>query len=273
MTKGKAANTKKLKSNIFKFGVSLSAVIVLVCGIFATTASAASFNVGMTTGDGGEFGAIELMLMLMVMALIPSLLLMATSFTRIIIVLSLLRSALGTQQSPPNQVLLGLALFLTLFIMQPVLSQANTEAIQPYLDGNITTEVAMERAVKPFKVFMAKQVTQKDLSLFLNISQTTLPENIDEMDVDERNEVLSELSISVLVPAFMTSELKRAFTIGFLLFLPFLIIDMVVSSTLMSMGMVMLPPSTVSLPFKLLMFVLVDGWGLVFNSLVVGFNK
>lgn len=271
-TQTKTANKKALKKSVIRFSASLLVFTVVLICFLQTKAYAAGINISATTGDGGDFGAIELMLLLAGMALIPSLLIMATSFTRIIIVLSLLRSALGTQQTPPNQIMIGLALFLTLFIMQPVLSQANTEALEPYNAGLISSEEAVERAIVPFKEFMVKQVMADDLSLFLNISNTQLPENIDEMTNEERLDVLTELDVTVILPAFMTSELKKAFTIGFLIFIPFLIIDMVVSSTLMSMGMVMLPPTTIALPFKLLMFVLVNGWELVFSALVSGFH-
>jgi flagellar biosynthetic protein FliP len=173
---------------------------------------------------------------------------------------------MGLQQSPPNQVLIGLSLFLTLFIMAPVMKDINETAYKPYRDGQITMEQAGEKAAKPLKAFMLRQTQKKDLQLFLDISGAEIPET-------KTNEELADnLGLDVLVPAFITSELKRAFTIGFLLFLPFLIIDIVVSSTLMSMGMVMLPPSMIALPFKVLLFVLVDGWNLLLGTLVQGFR-
>ena len=174
-------------------------------------------------------------------------------------VFSLLRSALATQQTPPNQVLIGLALFLTFFIMSPVASQVMDTAVQPYLDGQISQEEAMEIGSRPIKEFMLRQTREKDLALFVNISGQDLPE--DRMDV----------SMSTLIPAFVISELKTAFTIGFLLYIPFIVIDMVVAGILMSMGMLMLPPVAISLPFKLLLFILVDGWHLIVKSLVEGF--
>jgi flagellar biosynthetic protein FliP len=191
---------------------------------------------------------------------------MMTSFTRIVIVLSLLRNAIGLQQTPPNQVIIGLALALSLFIMAPVISTVNKDAIEPLQKGKITEEVALERMQDPIKEFMLKQTKDKDLNMFLSLAG-------DEEKVEGGStESLKELSLSVIVPAFITSELKRAFTMGFLLFLPFLVIDMIVSSTLMSMGMVMLPPSMISLPFKLMLFVVVDGWGLLIETLITSFN-
>ena len=185
---------------------------------------------------------------------------LVTSFTRIIIVLSLLRHALSTQQIPPNQVLVGLALFLTVFIMSPVLEEINDRAVQPYLAREIDQQTALNNAMVPVRSFMFHNVRQKDLALFLNIAGESRPDN----DADVRTRVL--------IPAFVISELKMAFQMGFMLFIPFLIIDMVVASVLMSMGMMMLPPIMVSLPFKILLFVLVDGWNLLVHSLVASFR-
>ena len=272
-TKKEKANRKVLKRNLTRFVISLMLVSVLSIGFFQMSVWAApEINIGVNGDTGGAIGTLEIMFLLMVLAMAPSLMVMMTSFTRIIIVLSFLRNALGTQQSPPNQVLIGLALFLSLFIMTPVIGQINTEAYEPYQAGEITQEVALENAIKPLKVFMLKQTNTKDLNLFLSISNTELiPEDNLEKTSEERLDSLSELGLQVIVPSFITSELKRAFLIGFLLFIPFLIIDMVVSSTLMSMGMVMLPPSMIALPFKLMMFVLVDGWDLLLGTLVKGF--
>lgn len=205
-------------------------------------------------------GTLEVLILLSVITLLPSILIMMTSFTRIIIVLSFLRNAMGLQQSPPNQVLVSIALFLTLFIMSPVLSTVHAEAYMPYEAGEITAIEAVKQAEAPIKEFMLKQVKSEDLALFLNLANQELPEN--EMD----------LSMTVVMPAFMTSELKQAFIMGFLIYLPFIVIDMVVASTLMSMGMMMLPPVMISMPFKLLLFVLVDGWSLLMDTLVRGFN-
>lgn len=219
-------------------------------------ASAAPIDVDV---NGKNVDTLQIIETLTILSLIPSILIMTTCFTRIIIVLSFLRNALGLQQTPPNQVLIGIALFLSLFIMQPVINQINTEAYQPYKEQKITQEEFIQKAEEPLKEFMLKNTKKDDLNLFINLSKTQ------EKDI-------TKLSIKVVIPAFMTSELKRAFTIGFLIFIPFLIIDMIVSSTLMSMGMIMLPPAMISLPFKLLLFVLVDGWGLLFKTLASSFN-
>lgn len=204
--------------------------------------------------------SVKLLIFLSLLAMVPAFLIMLTSFTRIVVVLSFLRSALGTQQTPPNQVLVGLALFLTIFIMSPVYKDMNKNAIQPYLANQLTYEQAADKAIQPLKAFMARQTREKDLGLFISVAKMDKPKNI------------NEVPMSVLVPAFVISELKTAFQIGFIIFVPFLVIDMVVASTLMSMGMFMLPPVMVSLPFKLLLFVMVDGWYLVVKSLVESFR-
>ncbi|MCL5780220.1 MAG: flagellar type III secretion system pore protein FliP [Firmicutes bacterium] len=203
--------------------------------------------------------SVKLLIFLTLLSLVPAFLIMLTSFTRIIVVLSFLRSALGTQ-TPPNQVLIGLTLFLTIFIMSPVYQDMNRNAIQPYLANQLTYEQAMDKAAEPLRNFMSKQTREKDLGLFLSVAKMDKPKNI------------NEVPMSVLVPAFVISELKTAFQIGFILFVPFLVIDLVVASILMSMGMFMLPPVMVSLPFKLLLFVMVDGWYLVVKSLVESFR-
>ena len=239
------------------------AITGVLAACFTVTAHAASVTVDLGSGDGGtSFGILEALLLVTLLALAPSILIMMTSFTRIIIVLSFLRNALGTQQSPPNQVLVGLALFLTLFIMWPTFTEINETAYQPYREGELTQELALDRAEQSMKEFMVKQIYADD------INQKTGREQM--MPADQ--EGLLELGMEIIVPSFITSELKRAFTMGFLLFIPFVIIDMVVSSILMSMGMVMLPPSMISLPFKIMMFVLVDGWGLLVGTLVSGFH-
>jgi len=204
--------------------------------------------------------SIQILILLTVLTLAPSILIMMTSFTRIIIVLSFIRNALGLQQTPPNQVLIGLALFLTFFIMAPIGSQIKDNAIQPFLKEEINQEVAYKRAMEPVREFMFKQTRDKDLALFINIAKI---DNIKD---------LKEIPDRVIIPAFIISELKTAFEIGFVIYIPFLVIDMVVSSTLMSMGMMMLPPVIISLPFKILLFILVDGWNLIAKSLVLGFK-
>ena len=257
-----------LKKFLLFFAITLVLSALLSSAVFGVEMSAAgiSLNVNPDSSTGGNMGTLEVLFMLVLVSLGPSLLLAMTSFTRIIIVLSFLRNAIGMQQSPPNQVLIGLALFLSLFVMSPVIKDINEAAYKPYRDGQITMEEAGKRAAVPLKEFMLRQTQKKDLALFLDISDTTLPK------VNGNEELANALGLEVVVPAFITSELKRAFTIGFLLFLPFLIVDIVVSSTLMSMGMVMLPPSTISLPFKILLFVLVDGWNLLLGTLVQGFR-
>lgn len=202
----------------------------------------------------------EILFLFTILTLAPSILIMMTSFTRIIIVLSFMRNALGTQQTPPNQVLIGLAIFLTLFVMAPIGDDINANAVQPYLEGTIDQDQALENAMKPLRSFMFKQTRNKDLSLFLNLADMDSPEDLDE------------IPNRVLIPSFMISELKTAFQIGFLLFIPFIIIDMVVASTLMSMGMMMLPPVIISLPFKILLFIMVDGWNLIVKTLITGFK-
>ncbi|MHB8097429.1 MAG: flagellar type III secretion system pore protein FliP, partial [Erysipelotrichaceae bacterium] len=212
--------------------------------------------------------SLDVVFLLLFLSIIPSLVLMMTSFTRIIIVFSFLRNALGLQQSPPNQILVGLSLFLTLFIMGPVISDINENAYIPYKEQAITQEVALDRAQVPIKEFMLRQVDNESLELFISISKQ-------EVVIDQSqdvNEQMMELDLSILVPAFVTSELKRAFLSGFLIYIPFLAIDLIVASTLMSMGMVMLPPGMISLPFKVMVFILANGWGLLMSSLVQGFH-
>lgn len=265
-----ARKKEELRGLVKRLALSLILTVVLAA-CFSVTAYAASVTVDLGAGDGSatSFGILEALLLVTLLALAPSILIMMTSFTRIIIVLSFLRNALGTQQSPPNQVLIGLALFLTLFVMWPTFTQVNETAYQPYRQGEITQEVALERAVVPMKEFMVRQIYTDDINLFLTISNQKRGEQV---MMPEDQEGLLELGLEIIVPSFITSELKRAFTMGFLLFIPFVIIDMVVSSILMSMGMVMLPPSMISLPFKIMMFVLVDGWGLLVGTLVSGFK-
>ena len=202
---------------------------------------------------------IQLLLLLTVLTLAPSILILMTSFTRIIIVLSFVRSGLATQQMPPNQVLVGLALFLTFFIMTPIFADVNEQALQPLFEGEITQEEAFEAAATPMKEFMARHTREKDLALFMGYAGLDRPETLDD------------IPLTALVPAFAISELKTAFQIGFMIFVPFLVIDMVVASVLMSMGMMMLPPVMIALPFKILLFVMVDGWHLVIRSLLLSF--
>jgi flagellar biosynthetic protein FliP len=215
-------------------------------------------QVGQGQGDSLTLG-VQLLLLLTVLSLVPAVLMMVTSFVRIAIVLSFARSAIGVAQVPPNQILLGLALFLTVFVMAPVWTAVNEVALQPYLAGTLPLEAAYERGMEPMRSFMMKQTREKDIGLFLALGNQPQPNTPDDVPAH------------VLIPAFMISELKTAFQMGFLILLPFLVIDMVVSSTLMSMGMMMLPPTTIALPFKVLLFVLADGWHLIVKSLVTSF--
>lgn len=223
---------------------------------------AAAQDISITFGEGAGLTerVLQLIALITVLSLAPSILVMVTSFTRIVVVLSLLRTALGTATAPPNAVLISLALFLTAFVMAPTFQAAYEQGVRPLLANEIEPEQAFERASGPFRAFMLKNVQAKDLELFMNLSGEPRPERAEDT------------SLRILVPAFMISELKRAFEIGFLLFLPFLVIDLVVASVLMSMGMMMLPPVVVSLPFKLIFFVLVDGWNLVAGSLVQSYG-
>ena len=209
--------------------------------------------------NGEQTPTLEILFMLTVLMLLPSIVVMMTSFLRIIIILSFTRTAIGVQQTPPNIVLVGMAIFLSLFIMNPVIQQIDTDAYQPYQAGEMTQEEALDKAIVPMKQFMLKQTEVSALNLFTDAADS---EQVDNPE---------ELSLVVIVPAFVTSELKRAFTAGLLLYIPFLLIDIVVSSTLMSMGMIMLPPATIALPFKLLLFVTVNGWELLFASIINGF--
>jgi flagellar biosynthesis protein FliP len=240
--------------------VAIPLVLTACSGSGAPTVGV-SINDGSTGSGGGTFAlSLQLLIGLTILAIVPSILLMATSFTRLIVVLSLLRSAIGIPQLPPNQVLLGLSFFLTLFIMAPVFTQVNANAIQPYMEGEISTDAALEAGLAPVRTFMLSQTGEQDLQLFLDLSKQPRPETVEEIPTE------------VILPAFVTSELKTAFTMGFLLFVPFLVIDLVVASALMAMGMVMVSPTQIALPFKLLLFVLVDGWVLIVSSLVRSFG-
>ncbi len=244
-------------------GLSLAASIalLLLAAGAAAPAAAQSINIDLGEGTGLSERVVQLVLLMTVLSLAPSILIMVTSFVRIVVVLSLLRTALGLQQSPPNAVMISLALFLTAFVMAPTFKEAYTTGVGPYLNQEIEFEAAFDKTAMPFHGFMMKHVREKDLSLFLNLAGGTRPAKAEETP------------LQVLIPAFLISELRRAFEIGFLLFVPFLVIDMVVASVLMSMGMMMLPPIIISLPFKLIFFVLVDGWHLVCGSLVESFLK
>ena len=240
----------------------ISVALILSWGQIAAAQPMELPPIDISIGEEGAtdwvFG-LQLLLLLTLLSLAPSIVIMVTSFTRIIVVLSLLRNALATQRMPPNQIIVGLALFLTLFIMTPVFSQINDEALQPYLAQEIAEEEALDTAMEPIRNFMFDHVSERDLALFIEISGEDRPDGPEDVGT------------LVLIPAFIISELKTAFQMGFLLYIPFIIIDMIVASTLMSMGMLMLPPVMISLPFKILLFVLVDGWHLVIRSLVATF--
>jgi flagellar biosynthetic protein FliP len=247
----------------------LSSLVAISYLILAGTASYAeplpipniSLNIGGSVDQPARASTtIQLLFILTVLSLAPAIFLMVTSFTRIVVVLSLLRHALGTQQIPPNQIIIGLAMFLTFFIMAPVWQQVNQQALKPYYEEQISGDEALEKASAPIKSFMMKQTREKDLALFVKIAKEKRPANP------------ADVTLTTLIPAFMISELKTAFQIGFMIFLPFFIIDMVVSSVLLSMGMMMLPPVMMSLPFKILLFVMVDGWHLIVGSLVQSFH-
>lgn len=256
-----AVSSKKVR-HTKKILVLLPLFVIL----FQLTASATGISIDLTSDGAGGFEGLDLLFLFAFLSLAPSLLVMMTSFTRIVIVFSFLRSALSLQQVPPNQVVVGIALFLSLFIMNPIITEINETAIEPYTNGIITQEVALENMSRPIKKFMLTQIREPELDMFLSLAgqEYLLMEELSE-------ESLLNLGFEIIVPAFITRELKNAFTIGFLLFLPFLVIDLVVASTLMSMGMVMLPPSMISLPFKVMLFVVVDGWSLIIEMLVESF--
>jgi len=254
------SNTRK------RFG-GITLVLALLFGALATVALAAptplpalNIGVGAATKPAEVATTIQIFLILTILSVAPSLLIMTTSFTRIVVVLSFLRTAMGTQQAPSNQIILALSLFLTFFIMTPVWQQVNREAYQPYKAGTLSQEQAFDKAVQPVRKFMLSQTREKDLALFVSLSKQARPKNADDIPT------------VTIIPAFMISELRTAFQIGFLIYIPFIVVDMVVASVLMSMGMMMLPPVMISLPFKILLFVLVDGWGLVIGSLVKSFG-
>lgn len=241
-------------------------VVLLLC-VFAWGLAAAAQNlpgISITLGQADTpqelSTTIQIILLITILTLAPAILVLLTSFTRIVIVLSLLRQALSTQQVPPNQVIIGLSLFLTFFVMRPVFTEINDQAVQPYLNEQITQQEAFNRAVIPIRAFMFRYAREKDIALFVRVSESPQPATREDV------------ATSVLIPAFVISELRTAFQMGFMLFVPFIIIDMVVASVLMSMGMLMLPPVMVSLPFKILLFVLVDGWHLLVQSLIASFQ-
>jgi len=252
--------------------ISLLLVIISTVSIITSSSTSATelatnsnnnlISVGISAGNGSDMSSVlQMLLVLTVISLAPSILIMMTSFTRIVIVLHFTRAAIGTQTVPPNQIIIGLSLFLTFFIMAPTFTQIYDSAVLPLSNNEITVQQAFDTGIKPLRVFMLKQTSKKDLDTFLNINKT------------EAGSILSDddIPLTVLIPSFVISELRIAFIIGFLIYLPFIVIDMVVSSTLMSMGMMMLPPTTISTPFKILLFVMADGWNLIIGNLVSTF--
>jgi flagellar biosynthetic protein FliP len=240
--------------------MALVALVVLTPDVEAQGLPKISFEVGEASTPEDVSVTIEILFLLTILTLAPAILIMLTSFTRIVVVLSFLRMAIGTQQIPPTQLIVGLSLFLTMFVMGPTMERVYDDAIVPYMEEQMDHETALDLAMRPIRTFMLKNTREKDLALFTKLSRSPRPANVDE------------LTNRVLIPSFVISELKTAFQISFVLFIPFIIIDMVVSSTLLSMGMMMLPPVTVSLPFKILLFVLVDGWHLIVQSIVTSFK-
>lgn len=251
-----------MKRLFYKLLLPAGLLLLLTPAGDAFAAGFPTINIGVeeTTESAKISTSLKILFILTVLSLAPAILIMLTSFARIVIVLSFLRQAMGTQQMPPNQLLIGLALFLTFFIMSPVFNQINDEAIQPYMSNEISQSEAMEKAINPLRRFMLSQTRDKDLALFVRLSQGEKPNSIEDVGTH------------IVVPAFIISELKTAFTIGFMIYVPFLVLDMVIASVLMSMGMMMLPPIMISLPFKLMLFVLVDGWYLIVGSLMKSFG-
>ena len=245
-----------------RISILVGCLALLLLPLVATAIEIPTISFGVTDANtpAEVSTAIQVLLVLTVLSVAPAILLMTTAFIRVVVVLSFVRQAMATQQMPPNQIIIGLALFLTFFIMSPVFTDMNRNAVQPYLDGQLELGTALGKAIEPMREFMFTQTREKDLALLIDIAGDEQPESPEAVET------------STLIPAFMLSELNRAFQIGFMIYVPFLVIDMVVASVLMSMGMMMLPPPMISLPFKLLLFVMVDGWGLVVGSLVRSFS-
>ena len=241
-------------------GALFSFLFVLPIADAAPLIPSLDINVGTAEGPQDVAVTLQIMAVLTILSLAPSILVMTTAFIRIVVVIGFLRNALSTQNVPPNQVVIALSLFLTIYIMAPYWSEANENGIQPYLAGRITQEEALTNTVAPLRAFMFKQTRESDLALFVNLSQAPRPDSPEDV------------STFTLIPAYVISELKTAFQIGFMIYIPFIVIDMIVASTLMSMGMMMLPPTMISLPFKILLFVMVDGWHLLIKSLIMSFK-
>lgn len=264
----------KTKSKSILRNILLLSLICIGCLIGAQEVKASTVNSvelpGMTINLNDEAkpsdvsATLQMVFIITIIALAPSILIMMTSFLRIIISLHFVRSAIGTQTMPPNQILVGIALFLTFFVMSPVITQINTNALEPYEQGRITQEEALEQGILPLKDFMLRQTRDEDIALFMDIAG--------QEAIQDDSQILKEMPLHVIVPAFIISELRAGFIIGFIIYIPFIVIDMIVSATLMSMGMMMLPPAMISLPFKILLFVLCDGWNLIIGQLLQTFN-
>ena len=248
-------------TNLKILGLTLTILLALT-NVAGAEPTLPSVNVEFGTADSPEkvSSTLQVIALLTIVSITPAVLIMTTSFVRIVVVIGFLRNALATQNVPPNQVILGLAMFMTFYIMSPYWSQANEQGIQPYLAGQISQEEALQKTVEPIREFMFRQTRESDLALFVNLADA------------ERPETQEDVSTFVLIPAFMISELKTGFEIGFMIYVPFIVIDMIVATTLMSMGMMMLPPVMISLPFKILLFVMIDGWHLLISSLIVSFR-
>jgi len=253
----------KLCVNKIKWGIIISIFLIMLTNIAVhAQASMPSLNISLgSTNSPQEFSkGLQILIWLTILTIAPGIFVMATAFTRIVIVLSLTRQAIGTASLPPSQVIVGLAMILTFFVMAPTFNEINTQAFQPYMHNKITQQVALKKGIEPLRKFMFKQTEESDLALFVQLSKINRPK------------VMADVPTYVLLPSFIISELKTAFKIGFMIFIPFLIIDIVVSSILVSMGMLFLPPVTISMPFKIILFVLIDGWHLIAQSLVMGFK-
>jgi len=248
------------KRTVFLAALAISLLAAAIAVAEPLALPTISIGSGKVTKPGDVGVVLQIFFLMTILSLAPGLLIMTSSFTRIVVVLSFLRTAIGTQQAPSNQIVIGLSLFLTFFVMSPVWQQVNSQALQPYKTQSISQEQAIEKGVAPIRKFMLSQTREKDLALFLGLSKLPRPKNVDDIPT------------LTIIPAFIISELRTSFQIGFLIYIPFLVVDMVVASVLMSMGMMMLPPVMISLPFKILLFVLVDGWGLVIGSLVKSFG-
>lgn len=244
--------------------VLLFAMVALFAGTLAAKAQVSIPNINISMGEADtpqEFSkGLQILIWLTVLTLAPSIFILTTSFTRIVIVLSITRQAMGVAQLPPAQVIVGLAMMLTFFVMSPTISQINEQAFQPYMDGQVTQKVALQKGLEPLREFMFRQTEESDLALFVKMAKLDKPSTTDDIPT------------YVLMPAFVISELKTAFKIGFMIFIPFLVIDIVIASILVSMGMMFLPPVMISMPFKIILFVMVDGWGLIAESLITGFS-